>query len=53
MKLCEQCGQHPPAFPGSEPWAGGKYCESCLHEKANLVLDVFQVISHYGVQEEI
>jgi hypothetical protein len=51
MKLCEQCGQAPPFFPGSRTSAG-QFCGDCLHEKADLILDVFQVINHYGVQEE-
>ena len=52
MTLCEQCRAAPPFFPGSRTSAG-RYCGDCLHEKANLILDVFQVINHYGVQEEM
>lgn len=47
MKLCEQCQAAPPAFPGFRG-AGGKYCGTCLDEKANLILDVHEVISYYG-----
>jgi len=53
MKLCEQCGQRPPAFPGSRSPGGSRYCQACLNEKVNLILNVREVIAHYGVQEEI
>lgn len=51
MKPCEQCGQAPVAFPGAAG-AGGRFCGECLHEKANLILDVFDIINHYGVRDQ-
>lgn len=52
MKLCEQCGVAPPAFPGRASWAGSRYCGDCLNEKANLILNVFEVIRYYGADVE-
>jgi hypothetical protein len=51
MKPCEQCGQAPVAFLGAAG-SGGRYCGECLHEKANLILDVLEVIRHDGAQDQ-
>ena len=48
---CQQCGVAPPAFPGASG-AGGRYCGTCIDEKAHLILDVFEVIRHYYDERE-
>ena len=51
VKRCEQCQLAPPAFPGASG-AGGRFCGSCIDEKAHLILDVHEVIRNYSPDVE-
>jgi hypothetical protein len=51
VKLCENCGLAPPAFPGASG-AGGQFCGTCIDEKAHLILDVHEVIRNYSPDVE-